>query len=43
MKPLGAAGVSAATRGFIVLICFTPRAVKSQHQDEAPLRSLPPT
>src|SRR5579859_7295097 len=37
-----AIGAPAAPRGFIVLICFTPRAVKSEHQDEAPLRSLLP-
>jgi hypothetical protein len=29
-----------ALEGGLVLIFFTPRAVKSEHQGEAPLRSL---
>src|SRR6266567_1380489 len=39
----GAAEAPAAPEGSIVLIFFTPRAGKSERQDEAPLRLLTPT
>src|SRR5579859_3144662 len=38
----GGAGDGSAAEGSIALILFTPCAVKSERQDEAPLRSLPP-